>query len=194
MNQIAPGKYVELVYDLYEVRPDGSGKLVHQSDAADPERIVFGVTPGVIVPLERAIEGCGVGDTFDVLVKADEAFGPHDPDQVVELDRDIFVVDGKFDSDMIKVGAVVPMMTSEGYHINGIVLNVGADKVKMDFNHPLAGKDVRFTGRIVTVRDATPEELQPAHGCGCGCGHHDGDCSGGDCSCESHDCGCGGCH
>ncbi|MDE5744511.1 MAG: peptidylprolyl isomerase, partial [Paramuribaculum sp.] len=65
-------------------------------------------------------------------------------------------------------------------------------KVKMDFNHPLAGKDVRFKGKILTVRDATPEELQPAHGCGCGCDH--GSC-GDDCGCEHDSCGDGcGCH
>lgn len=187
MQQITSGKYVELVYDLFEVRPDGSGKLVHQSDATDPERIVFGVTPGVIEPLAQAIAGKSAGDTFDIIVKAADAFGPHDPEQIVKLDKDLFLVDDKFDSEIIKKGAVVPMMTSEGYRINGIVLEVGADKVKMDFNHPLAGKDVRFSGKIVTVREATPEEMQP--GCG-GCGG----CGQSDCSCDGQECGCGGCH
>ena len=103
----------------------------------------------------------------------------------MELDRDIFVVEGKFDEEMIKAGALVPMMTADGYRINGLVKEVTADKVKMDFNHPLAGKAVRFDGKILTVRDATPEELQPAHGCGCGCDHD---------HCDEHGdghCGCG---
>lgn len=194
MEKIEPGKYVELGYDLYEVAPDGTQKLVHQTDPEDPERIVFGVTRGMIVPLEKAIEGLEKDGTFDLIVKADEAFGQHDPDQVVELDRDIFVVDGKFDKEMIKAGALVPMMTADGYRINGLVKEVTADKVKMDFNHPLAGKDVRFAGKILVVRDATPEELQPAHGCGCGCGHDHGDCSDGDCGCDHGGCGDGCCH
>ena len=94
MEKIQNGKYVELGYDLYEVAADGSQKLVHQTDIEDPEKFVYGVTEGMIEPLERAVEGLEVGGTFDIIVKCDDAFGPHDPDQVAELDRDIFVVDG----------------------------------------------------------------------------------------------------
>ncbi len=191
MEKVQPGKYVEMVYDLYEVAPDGAEKLVHQSDPADPEKIVFGVTRGMIQPLEKAIDGLEAGGEFDVKVKADEAFGPYDPEQVVELDKDLFIVDDKFDSDVIKKGAVVPMMTADGFRINGVVLDVTADKVKMDFNHPLAGKDVRFHGKVQTVRDATAEELQPAGGCGCGCGDCGDDCGcDGEKSCGDSGCGC----
>ncbi len=185
MERIEPGKYVELGYDLYAIEADGKETLVHQTDAEDPEKIVFGVTRGMIAPLEKAIEGLETGSKFDVKATAEEAFGPYDPDQIVELDRDIFVVEGKFDEEMIKAGALVPMMTADGYRINGLVKEVTADKVKMDFNHPLAGKAVRFDGKILTVRDATPEELQPAHGCGCGCDHD---------HCDEHGDGHCGCH
>ena len=102
------------------------------------------------------------------------------------------------DEEMIKVGALVPMMTADGYRINGLVKEVGAEKVKLDFNHPLAGKSVRFDGKILAVRDATPEELQPVHGgCGCGCDHdhdHCGDHDDCDCDGGHHGdghCGCG---
>lgn len=195
METIQPGKYVELGYDLYEVAPDGSEKLVHQTDSEDPEKIIFGVTRGMILPLEKAIEGLGIGGEFDVKVKAADAFGPHDPEQIAELEKDIFIVDGKFDAEHIKKGALVPMMTADGYRINGLVTSVTDNKVTMDFNHPLAGKDVRFKGSILAVRDATPEELKPAHGCGCGC-HDDGcgdgcGCGDGHHSCGDNSCGCG---
>lgn len=185
MEKIEPGKYVELGYDLYQIDADGE-KLVHQTDAEDPERFVFGVTRGVIVPLEKAIEGLEPGATFDVTVKSAEAFGAHDPEQVATLPREIFEVDGKFDADVVKPGAILPMMTADGYRINGVVESVGDKEVKMDFNHPLAGKDVRFKGNIITVRDATAEEFKPQSGCGCGCG----DCGDGcDCDGEGHHCG-----
>ena len=194
MEQIQPGKYVELGYDLYAVTPEGE-TLVHQTDLEDPEKSIFGVTRGMIRPLEEAIEGLEKGGKFDIVVKADEAFGPYDPEQIAALDKDIFMVDDKFDSEVIKPGAVLPMMTADGYKINGVVVEVTDDKVKMDFNHPLAGKDVRFKGEILAVRDATPEELKPASGCGCGCGSQGG-CSDGSCG---DGCGCGdesscGCH
>lgn len=190
MERIEPGKYVELGYDLYELTPGGEAKLVHQTDIEDPERIIFGVTQGMIRPLEQAIEGLEPGGEFNVDVKAAEAFGPHDPEQVVTLERDLFLVEGKFDDEMIKVGEYVPMMTADGYRINGLVTEVTDKDVKMDFNHPLAGKDVRFSGKILTVRDATPEELHPTCGCG-GCG---GSCDDkGSCGCgdDANNCGCG---
>ena len=186
MEKIQPGKYVELGYDLYEVTPTGD-VLVHQTDAEDPEKIVFGVTRGMIRPLETAIDGLEAGGEFDVTVKADEAFGPRDPEHIVTLEKDIFEVDGKFDNEAITPGAVLPMMTADGYRINGVVEEVTDTHVKMDFNHPLAGKDVRFKGKIIVVRDATPEELQPVHGCGCGCDHND---CGDDCGCGHDSCGC----
>ena len=114
MERIESGKYVELGYDLYEVAADGTQKLVHQTDVEDPEKFIFGVTQGMIIPLEKAVEGLQAGDTFDIIVKSDEAFGPHDPEQIAELDREIFIVDGKFDENAIKPGAVVPMMTADG--------------------------------------------------------------------------------
>lgn len=180
-EKIRPGKYVELGYDLYTTDADGTETLVHQTDTDDPERIVYGVTPGVIEPLEKAILDLEEGGEFDVRAKADEAFGQPDPEQIVPLEREIFLIDGKFDTERIYPGAVVPMMTAEGYRITGTVKEVGDKIVKVDFNHPLAGKDLRFKGRIITVREATPEDLQPA-GCGCrggGCG--DGGCEGGNC-------------
>lgn len=192
MEKIKPGKYVEITYDLYQVEPDGTEKLVHQVDPQDPEKYIQGVTRGMIEPLETALDGLEAGGTYDVLVKADEAFGPYDPEQVVTLEKEIFVVDGKFDDEMVKPGALVPMMTADGYRINGLVKEVSDKEVVMDFNHPLAGKDVRFKGNVLTVRDATPEELQPAHGCGCGC--HDHGCNDDGCGCDhDHHCGDDGC-
>ncbi len=184
MEKIEPGKYVELGYDLYAIEPDGTEKLVHQTNAEDPEKIVFGVTRGMIEPLEKAIEGLEAGSQFNVTATADEAFGKYDPEQVVELEREVFTIDGKFDDKMIKVGAAVPMMTADGFRITGIVKDVTDTHVKMDFNHPLADKAVRFDGKIITVREATPEEIKPFQGgCGCGCDHdHCG---------EGDSCGCG---
>jgi FKBP-type peptidyl-prolyl cis-trans isomerase SlyD len=187
MEKIEPGKYVEMVYDLFVVEPDGE-QLVHKVEPDSPERIIYGVTQGVIAPLEKAIEGLKKGDTFDVKVASAEGFGAHDPEQVAHLDKNIFVVEGKFDTEYVTIGNYIPMMTADGYRINGKVLEITDTEVVMDFNHPLAGKDVRFHGTIGEVREATQEELHPSNsGCG-GCG---GGC--GDGGCGDGQCGCGGC-
>ncbi|MCM1036302.1 MAG: peptidylprolyl isomerase [Bacteroides sp.] len=188
METIQPGKYVEIGYDLYQVRPDGTEDLVHQTDAEDPERLIIGMTPGLVEPLEKALIGLKKGDSFDVAATADEAFGQRSDEYVMELEKEIFNVDGKFDAEMVKVGEVLPMVTADGFQVQGRVMEVGKDTVKMDFNHPLAGSPVRFRGTVLLVRDATPEELKPA----CGC--HGGDCGEG-CSDGADSCGChgGGC-
>ena len=137
------------------------------------------------------------GDTFDFTISKDDAYGEYEDGRVIELDKSIFVVDGKFDDEYIKEGNIVPMMDAEGNRMNGIVLKISKDKVKMDFNHPLAGEDLNFRGKVIEVRDATEEEIAVAtkpHKCGhCGgnCGNCDSEC-GGDCDggCDGDE-GCG---
>ena len=94
---IKPGKFVELVFDLYKINDDGSESLVHEVSDEAPECVVFGVTEGMIKPLEAALEGLAAGDAYDVVAMPDEAFGRHNPEEVVELDREIFEIDGKLD-------------------------------------------------------------------------------------------------
>jgi len=185
MEKILPGKYVEISYDLFEVAPDGTETAVHTVEPSEPERFIFGVTPGLIGPLERALDGLQPGSKFDVPVPASEGF-PYNPDDVADLDKEIFMVNGKFDTETVKKGAYIPMQTADGYRITGKVTEVGENTVRMDFNHPLVGKNLRFRGKVETVRDATPNELHPSCGCG-GCG---GGCSSGSCG---EGCGGGGC-
>lgn len=189
MSKIESGKYVSLIYDLYTKEADGSRKLMHQVDPEDPEKIIYGVTKGVIVPLEVALDGLEEGSPFEVEAGAEDAFGPYLEEQVMELDKEMFIVNGKFDSNIVKVGNYVPMLTADGFRINGKVIEITDDKVKLDFNHPLAGKAVCFKGTVLEVRDATPEELHIAAGQQ-GCGGCKG---GGSCGCEGGEgsCGCG---
>lgn len=196
MEKIQSGKYVELVFELYKINPDGTEELVHEVTADEPERIVFGLTQGLIKPLEKALEGLEAGGTYDVVAKADEAFGHHNPEEVVELERSVFEIDGKFDEEHIRKGVRLPMMTADGMRIEGLVVDVTPEYVKMDFNHQLVDRDVRIKGSVLTVRDVTAEDLQPAGGCGCGCHDHgcDDGCDDGCCGGHDHGCGDGCCH
>ena len=192
MELILPGKYVEIAYKLYEVAPNGAETLVHTVEPSDPERFIFGITPGLIPALERGLEGKAAGQKFNIGVPSAEGF-PYNPDDVATLPIDLFEVeDGKVDVRLQK-GARLPMVTSQGYMINGKVLEINKSErtVTMDFNHPLVGKDLRFDGKVVTVREATPEELHPS--CGGGCGGCGGGCGDGSEGCGCGD-GCGGCN
>lgn len=188
MEKIEPGKYVEFAYDLYEIGKEGE-TLVYQTPEEQPEAIIFGVTQGVFLPLEQALEGKSADDKFECTMGPKEGFGEYDPERVVELEKSIFEVDGKFDEEMVKVGNMLPMMNSAGQHMYGKVLAVSDTHVKMDFNHMLAGKDVHFKGKVLLVREATAEELHPVENCGCGC---EGGCESGSCGDGCGDsCGCG---
>lgn len=183
--EIKPGKLVELTYDLYAGSGDEETLMMRATDEL-PDRFVFGVEQNVLPELMKRLEGMKQGDKFDIVLTVDEAFGERNEEHVMELDKEIFFVDGKFDDKVVFEGNTIPMMTADGYRINGSVLKVTDSKVTMDFNHPLAGEDLHYVGVVKLVRDATEEELHPKHGCG-GCGH-DGGC--GECCDE----GCGGCH
>ena len=183
MGTVKNGKYVELAYELSEI--DGTNEetmLVMTKE--HPECIVFGVEQNVIPALLNALEGKTVGDTFDTVIEPKDAFGEFNEKLLMTLERELFERDGKFDNEHVHNGAVITMMTAEGYPVQGLVLNVGDKNVQVDFNHPLAGKTVRFKGEILTVRDATEQELHPScsggcSGCsGCGDGGHDHNCGG----------------
>ena len=89
--------------------------------------------------------------------------------------KNIFMVDGKLAEDILFVGSQVPMSDNQGNRMMGIVKEVGDETVKMDFNHPMAGKTLNFDVEVVSVRDVTPEDLQG----GCSCGDSGDDCGGG---------------
>ena len=162
---VGPGKFVTYKYKLYN---DGDGTLLFEVPEDAPDMLVYGISQEVVPGLLSALEGLGAGDRFETTLPPEAAFGQRHEDNIVTLDKEIFMRDGKL-AEEVEVGALLPMMTAEGFRIQGRVLEVG-DKIKMDFNHPFAGLTVRFEGEVSEVRDATPEELKPSHGCGCsGC-------------------------
>jgi len=70
---------------------------------------------------------------------------------IFDVPKDTFEVDGKIDEKMLKVGNFIPLTDNYGVKHLGKIIKVHADAVSFDFNHPLAGKDLRFKGRIVEV-------------------------------------------
>lgn len=184
---ISINKMVTLSYVLRAESKEG--EIIEQTTAESPLKFVFGV--GSMLPqFESNLTGKTQGEDFEMLLSAQNAYGEVDEEAIVDLPKDIFVIDGKFDDDRFQAGSVIPMQSADGRRMNGTILEIEGDSIKMDFNHPLAGLDLHFTGNIIEVREATEEELAPAMGCGCGsggCGSHD---EGEGCS-SDEGCGCG---
>lgn len=185
MSTIQQNKYVELAYEIFIVE-DGKEISIFKFTPEQPDRFVFGQDPGMLEAFKEGISGLEQGQEFKFTLSPDKAFGEVDPDMVMDLPRDTFLVDGEFDSEKVYMGAQVPMMTADGYRVLGQVVKMEGDTVTLDFNHQLAGQTISYVGTVLTVRDATEEELNPRKGgCSGSCGGSCGDCGGG-CS------GCGG--
>lgn len=181
---IEKNKVVSLIYELRV--DDANGEVIEKLDTSKPLTFIYGT--GALLPkFESNINGLKVGDPFSFGLKCEDAYGLATEEAVVEIPKHVFEVEGVFDSEMVKEGNPIPMMDGEGNRLNGIVVAVNGETVTMDFNHPLAGDDLHFQGKIVDVRPATDEELQHGHihGSGEGCGDGCGD------GCGSGGCGCG---
>ncbi len=181
---ITKNKMVSLTYDL---RIEGAnGELIEQATAEKPLNFVYGA--GLMMPkFEALLEGMEQGNDFNINLSSDEAYGPIDENAIVDLPKHLFLVEGKFDDEIINVGNTVPMMSASGQRMNGLVLEITDENVKMDFNHPLAGEDLFFKGKVMGVREATDEEIAATVQGGCGCGSG-GSCSDGGCGCEDESC------
>lgn len=191
-------KSIAVDYKLYVIE-NGEKELQEETSAGNPFRFLSGF--GMTIPgFENAIAPLAVGDTFDFTLSKDDAYGDYYAERVLDLDKQMFCIDGKFDDEHIYVDAIVPLQNQDGNRFMGHVLEISDSKVKMDLNHPLAGKELNFVGSVVESREATNGEIQAminhmtggggCGGCGGGCkGGCGGDC-GGDCNCDG-DCDCG---
>ena len=177
--------YIAVSYDLFCGEPE---ELMERATENQP----FTFYSGVGMALERfenEMLATELNGTFDFTIPAEEAYGEYDDEAVVTLEKEIFMVEGKVDEELFVEGNVLPLLDSEGNRFNGSVVSSDEKTVKVDLNHPLAGENLHFVGKILIKREASDEEIANAmapacSGCGGGCS--EGSCSscGCDCSCE----------
>ncbi|MDR1161239.1 MAG: FKBP-type peptidyl-prolyl cis-trans isomerase [Tannerellaceae bacterium] len=176
--RIATNKFVSVTYDL-NVGEDEERELMERATTEAPLRFIFGT--GMMLPaFEDELKGLEVGSAFDFTISPADGYGDFKEEYMMELPKTIFEIEGRFDSDMVKEGNTVPMMDADGNRMNGSVMEVKEDVVVMDFNHPLAGETLHFTGEVIDVHDPTEEEIasmSSGGGCSCGCGCGEDDCS-----------------
>lgn len=199
--KIEKNKVVAISYKV-----EVEGKVVDQASSEKPLDYIQGT--GMLLPgLENAIEGKEEGEEFACTILPQDAYGEYDLKKVFDIPKDIFVINGTLREDLLVVGRYIPLLNSAGEVCNAMVVDVQENKVTMDFNAPMAGKTLNFSGRIELVRDATEKELDEGlhgeflpHEGGCCHGHchkHDGDGEGCHCHGDHEDGGCcggeGGC-
>lgn len=181
-------KMIAVAYRMESIDGD-EREMLEEATETQPFQFITGM--GITLPdFENAVKDLAEGADFDFTIPCANAYGEYDDQGVLDLDKSLFEVDGRFDSDHIRPDAIIPLQNEQGQRFQALVVEVSPDKVKVDLNHPLAGCDLHFMGKILVNRDATLEEMErmvkimSGEGCG-GCG---GCQEGGDCNS-----GCGGC-
>ena len=157
MTVIAPDQYVVLEYRM---SLDSGEQLRGTAEA--PEQLTFVAGYKELLPaLERRLIGLREQDAVEFVIPADEAFGLYEPENVREWSRKVFPPDME-----LKVGQrVIPANLPVEPEYPLTIKEVKEDSVTLDMNHPLAGHDLHYAVKVVEVRPATPEELEPLKQC-----------------------------
>lgn len=157
---IQKNQVVVLHYKLQE--ENAEGELVESTFEAEPLRFIFGI--GQMIPaFEENLEQKAEGDDFAFSIMAEEAYGLYDDQAVANIPLSDFAQDGEVSPESIELGRPVGLQDQQGNTYQGVITEVGDESVKVDFNHPMAGVDLYFTGKILTVREATASELDHGH-------------------------------
>ncbi len=150
--RVGDGQVISIAYRL---QVDGEEIDASQDNA--PLEYLHGF--GNIIPgLEREMEGLAVGDSKHVTVSPEDGYGERDEDAFVDVPRSEFPSNLKLEE-----GTALRLEGEHGEPIFARIDRVDAEQVRLDFNHPLAGKELHFDVTIVGVRPATDEELEHGH-------------------------------
>lgn len=117
------------------------------NSTARGEPLEFVLGSGQMIPgFDQAVTGMAAGETKTVLIPADEAYGQHRDDLILELQRSGFPEDYE-----LQIGQQIPLGTSSGAVVPGIIIALNDTIVTVDANHRLAGKDLTFVITLVSI-------------------------------------------
>lgn len=151
--KIEKNRVVALSYTLVV-----DGAIADQATAERPLEYIHGT--GMLLPrFEEEVAGKEPGEDYAFTLSPEEGYGVHNPAHVFDIPISAFAIDGEIRHDLLVVGRTIPMLNQNGQVVQGTVAAVKEDAVSMDFNHPMAGKTLNFSGKVVSVREATQKEL-----------------------------------
>lgn len=152
LDRVADDVVVTLDYTLTV-----DGEIVDSSKDDGPIQFLQG-HGNIISGLEAHLGGLAVGESLQVSVTAKDAYGDYDSEQIVDIPLDEFP-----EEICIEPGVELEMKDQDGDTLFARIVSVGKSRAKLDFNHPLAGKELTFDVTIVGLRPPTAEELGHGH-------------------------------
>lgn len=150
---IAAQKAVSIDYTL----TNDDGEVIDSSSGGAPLAYLHGA--GNIIPgLEKALEGKDVGDELSVSIEPEDAYGEFSAELISTLSRSMF--EGV---DQLEVGMQFHASGPDGSMQIVTIRDLDGDDVTVDGNHPLAGQRLNFKVKVISIRDASQEELAHGH-------------------------------
>lgn len=143
---VSKEKVVAITYSII----DETGVILEQSDI--PVYYVHGGPNDMFKEVEAGLEGCSLGDSIEVVLLPEKAFGPHDPNLTFTDDID------NVPPEFRRVGAEVQMQNDRGETRSFFVSKIDEGRLTVDGNHPFAGKTLTYALTVADIRDATEDE------------------------------------
>lgn len=150
--KVDDGKVVSMYYTLHV-----DGKLVDSSSEAEPLQFIQGVGH-IIRGLEQAIYNLRVGDRKRIIVAAADGYGTGAPEAFMDVPRDAFPTDVP-----LEPGTQLELRDKSGHPFHARIETVADQNIRLNMNHPLAGKELAFDIVITDLRQATSEEVAHGH-------------------------------
>lgn len=144
---MSAGTAITLVYTLAL----SDGTVVDQATEEEPFHFVVG--DGALIPaLESVLIGLKVREPVQFLIAAEEAFGLPDPEQIHTMPRSAF--QAEIDGEALAPGVVLSFEAPSGDLVPATIVSLEEEQVEVDFNHPLAGRDLQFSVEVRAIGEA----------------------------------------
>ena len=151
-DTVQDGLVVSMEYTL-----SVDGEVLDSSKDAGPLQFLAGYD-NIVPGLEREMVGMKIGESKDVLVLPEDGYGEFDEEAFMEVPRSEFPTDMELEE-----GLELNVTDEDGQHQLAFVESFNDKTVRLDFNHPLAGAELRFNVKVIALRDPTKEELDHGH-------------------------------
>lgn len=151
-DTVQDGLVVSMEYTL-----SVDGEVLDSSKDAGPLQFLAGYD-NIVPGLEREMIGMKIGESKDVLVLPEDGYGEFDKEAFMEVLRSEFPTDMELEE-----GLELNVTDEDGQHQLAFVESFNGKTVRLDFNHPLAGAELRFNVKVIALRDPTKEELDHGH-------------------------------
>jgi FKBP-type peptidyl-prolyl cis-trans isomerase SlyD len=153
------------VVEIHYTLKNSEGEVMDSSSGGEPLTYLHGAQ-GLIPGLEKELDGKKVGDSFQAIIPPALAYGEANPALIHTIDKSMFKGVEKIEPGMVFTAQ------GENGHQHITVTAVEGDQVTIDGNHEMAGKTLHFDVEVISIRDATEEEIDHGHVHAHGDHHH----------------------